>query len=95
MTLKRSGFFLGAWALVHSAISHKPKINSRKVQGERTGAGSWQDGITSEGFAVIKGEAQGGGGSGQTVNGAAELARRMVQVEVPTELRADVRTHGF
>ena len=29
---------LGARALVPSAITYKPKINSRTVQGERTGA---------------------------------------------------------
>ena len=33
---------LGAWALVLSATTYKPKINSRTVQGERTGAGTWQ-----------------------------------------------------
>ena len=31
-------FALGAWALVPSAITYKHKINSRTVQGERTGA---------------------------------------------------------
>ena len=31
---------LGAWALVPSAITYEPKINSRTVQGERTGAGA-------------------------------------------------------
>ena len=30
---------LGAWALVPSAITYKPKINSRTVQWDRTGAG--------------------------------------------------------
>ena len=34
---------LGAWALVPSAITYKPKINSRTVQGERTGAGARQE----------------------------------------------------
>ena len=31
---------LGAWALVPSAITYETKINSRTVQGERTGAGA-------------------------------------------------------
>ena len=31
---------LGARALVPSDITYKPKINSRTVQGERTGAGA-------------------------------------------------------
>ena len=40
---------LGARALVPSAITYKPKINSRTVQGERTGAGARQEGGESEG----------------------------------------------
>ena len=35
---------LGARALVPSAITYEPKINSRTVQGERTGAGARQEG---------------------------------------------------
>ena len=35
---------LGARVLIHSTITYKPKINSRKVQGERTGAGARQGG---------------------------------------------------
>ena len=35
---------LGARALFPSAITYKPKINSRTVQGERTRAGAWQEG---------------------------------------------------
>ena len=35
---------LGARALVPSAITYEPKINSRKVQGERTGARARQEG---------------------------------------------------
>ena len=35
---------LGSRALVPSAISYEPKINSRTVQGERTGDGAWQEG---------------------------------------------------
>ena len=52
---------LGARALVPSAITYEPKINSRTVQGERTGAGAQQEG----------GEADGGTETvGRTVNGA-------------------------
>ena len=43
---------LGSRALVSSAITYEPKINSRTVQGERTGAGARQEG----------GEAKGGTG---------------------------------
>ena len=35
---------LGARALVPSAITYEPKINSRTVQGERTGAGARKEG---------------------------------------------------
>ena len=35
---------LGARALFPSAITYKTKINSRKVQGERTGDGARQEG---------------------------------------------------
>ena len=35
---------LGARALVPSAITYEPKINSRAVQGERTGDGARQEG---------------------------------------------------
>ena len=34
---------LGSRALVPSAITYEPKINSRTVQGERTGAGARQE----------------------------------------------------
>ena len=44
---------LGAWALVHSAITYEPKINSRTVQGERTGAGARQEGGESDGGTDI------------------------------------------
>ena len=46
---------LGSWALVPSAITYKPKINSRTVQGERTGSGVQQDGGTANGVADIVG----------------------------------------
>ena len=48
---------LGSRARVPSSISYEPKINSRTVQGERTGAGAQQNGVTSDGSAVIIGEA--------------------------------------
>ena len=35
---------LGSRALVPSAVTYEPKINSRKVQGERTRAGARQEG---------------------------------------------------
>ena len=55
---------LEARALVPSAITYEPKINSRTVQGEKTGAGAWQEG----------GEADSGTETvGRTVNGAARL----------------------
>ena len=51
---------LGARALVPSAITYEPKINSRTVQGERTGAGARQEGGTADGGADTVGKAQGG-----------------------------------
>ena len=55
---------LGARALVPSAINYEPKINSRTVQGERTGSGARQEG----------GEADGGTDTvGKTGNKAARL----------------------
>ena len=53
---------LGARALVHSAITYKPKINSRTVQGERTGAEVWQDGGAANCGANTVGEDQGENG---------------------------------
>ena len=71
---------LGAWDLIPSTITYKPKTNSRTVQGERTGAGARQDGGTANGGADTVGESQ--GGSGQTVNRAAILSRSPRHVEV-------------
>ena len=62
---------LGARALVPSDITYEPKINSRTVQGERTGAGARQESGTADGGADTVGESQ--GGRGPTVNGAAVL----------------------
>ena len=77
---------LGARALIRSAIAYEPKINSRKVQGERTG-----DRVRQEG-----GEADGGMETvGRAVNGAAILIWQPGQVVVPAESRTDVSAHGF
>ena len=68
---------LGSWALVLSDITYKPKINSRTVQGERTGAEAWQDSGTADGCADNVEEDQ--GSSGGTVNRAARLLGRTGQ----------------
>ena len=49
---------LGSQALVPSAITSEPKINSRKVQGERTRAGARQEEGTSNGDTDTVGDAQ-------------------------------------
>ena len=65
---------LGAQALITSSIAYKPKINSRTVQGEKTGAGARQGG----------GEADVGTETvGRTVNGAAILGGQTGQVLIP------------
>ena len=69
---------LGYRALVPSSITYKTKINSRKVQGERTGAGARQEGRESNGDADTVGAAQ--GGRERTVNGAARLVGQPGQV---------------
>ena len=77
---------LGAQALVPSAITYKPKINSRTVQWERTGSRARQEG----------GEAKGSTDTvGCTLNGSAILLVQPGQVVVPVELRADVSAPGF
>ena len=40
---------LGSRSLVPSAITYEPKINSRTVQGERTGAGARKEGGEADG----------------------------------------------
>ena len=80
-------------ALVPSAITYEPKINSRKVQGERTGSRVRQKSGIFEVGADNVGESQ--GGRGPTVNRAARLVRKPGQVEVPAEPRAEVSAHGF
>ena len=84
---------LGALAIVPSAITYEPKINSRTVQGERTGSGARQESGSADGGADAVGDAQ--GGSGRTVNGTARLVGRLGQVQVTAEWRADVSTHSF
>ena len=84
---------LGARALVPSAITYKPKINSRTVQGKRTGAGARQEGEEADGGTDTVGESQ--GGRGRTVNGEYRLIGQPGQVVVPAESRAEVSAHGF
>ena len=49
---------LGSRALVSITISYEPKINSRTVQWDRTGAGAWQEGGEADGGTDTVGEAQ-------------------------------------
>ena len=84
---------LGGWALFPSAITYEPKINSRTVQGERTGAGARQEGEGADGGVDTVGEAQ--GSRVRKVNGAAILLEQPGQVQVPAESRANVSAHGF
>ena len=83
---------LGAQALVPSAITYKPKINSRIVQGERNGAGARQEGGGANGRDTVLAPQ---GGRSRTVNGVARLVGQPGQVEVPAESRADVSAHSF
>ena len=77
---------LGAWALVPSAITYELKINSRTVQGERTGAGARQEvGEADSGTETV----------GRTVNRATRLIGQPEQVVVPAESRETVSTHSF
>ena len=48
---------IGVRSLVPSAITYKPKIKSRTVQGEGTRAGAWQNGKIADGGADTVGEA--------------------------------------
>ena len=84
---------LGAWALVPRAITYKPKINSRTVQGDRNGARARQEGRRSDRGTETVEEDQ--GVRGRTVNGASRLVGQPRQVVVPAESRADVNAHGF
>ena len=71
---------LGSWDLIPSDITYKMKINSMTVQRERIRSKARQGGGTSQGGVDIIGEAQGGGGSGRTLNGTSVLVRRTGQV---------------
>ena len=62
---------LGARALAPSASTYEPKINSRLVQGERTGYRARQDGGEANGGSETVGEAQ--EGREMAVNGEARL----------------------
>ena len=84
---------LGARSLVPSDNIYEPKINSMTVHGERTRARARQESGTANCGVDIVEEAQ--GGSGRTMNGAARLVGRLGQVELPVQLRSDVRSHGF
>ena len=86
---------LGSWEFIPSAISYEPKINSRKLQGERTRARARQDIGTSKSGAEIVGDSQGGGVRGKTINGEDVLERRMGQVKVLADPRTDVSAHEF
>ena len=84
---------LGAQTLIPSAITYKPKINSRTVQGEITEAGARQEGGEADGGTETVGESQ--GGRGKTLTGVGRLVGQLGQVVVPAELRADINTYGF
>ena len=77
---------LGARALVPSAITYEPKINSRTVQGENIGSRARQEGGQADSDTDTV---------GKTINGAARLVGQPGQVVVPAESRADVSNHGF
>ena len=93
MKPQRSWAPLDPRALVSSAITYEPKINSRTVQGERTRAGFWQDNGAADGGMDTLGEAQ--WGSGRIVNGMIILVGQPDQVQVTAELRADASAHGL
>ena len=70
----------GSWALVPSAITYIPKINSRTVQGGKKGDRARQDGGEANGGTDTVGSAQ--GGKARTVYGADRLVGQPVQVVV-------------
>ena len=84
---------LGTRSLVPSALTYESKINSRTVQGERTGTGAHKEGGESDCGTDTVGAAQ--GGRARTVNREARLVGQPGQVVVPAESRADVSSHGF
>ena len=52
---------LGTRSLVPSAITYEPKINSRTVQGERTGARAWQQEEDPTAAQILYKQTKGGG----------------------------------
>ena len=72
---------LGARSLIPSTITYKPKINSRTVQGERTGDGARQEGGEANGGTETVEEAH--GGRSRTVNGADRLVGQPVKLVLP------------
>ena len=84
---------LGYQALVPSAITYKPKINSRTLQGERTGAGARQEGGKADDGTETVGEFQ--DGRERLVNRAARAVGQPGREVVPAESRADVSAHGL
>ena len=85
----------GYQALIPSAISYKPKINSRTIQGERNVPGARHEGGTANSVTIIVREAQGGGRNGRARNGSTILARRPGHKAVPEYSRADLSAQGF
>ena len=84
---------LGSRALVPNAIPYGPKINSRTVPGERTGAGVRQEGGEADSCTYTVVESQ--GGRGRTVNTVAKLVEQPGQVVVTGVSREDVSDHSF
>ena len=80
-------------AIIPSAITYEPKINSRTVHGERTKSGEQQNGGAADGGANTVGESQ--EVNGRTVNREIRLVGQPGQVEVPVASRADINAHGF
>ena len=77
---------LGVRVFVPSAITYEPKITTRTVQGERTGAGAQKEGGEADSSTDTV---------GRTVNRAARLVGQLRQVVVPAESRADVTAHSL
>ena len=84
---------LGSWDLVPSAINYENKINSRTVQGGRTGARARQEEGEVDGGMGTLVEAQ--RGRVRTLNIAARLVGQPGQVVVPVESREYVSAHGI
>ena len=77
---------LGSYALVPSAITYEPKINSRTVQGERTSPRARQEGGEADGSTETV---------ERMVNQEARLVGQPGQVIVSAESRAGVSPHDF